>query len=248
MTSRSTGRSRLRRLTTPAAAAGIAVASAILATGGSVASPGGSATPGGPATAGPTTAAPTAATHSPSTGIRAGAGQSHRAGHVTGDAWVSFSIDPGNPLRRFIFSAHGNPYKVVDGRFVMGDASGTVRFNHRGPDPDGVVRDHWGKVDVDYLMTTGPVAVVSGTSTGGHGWPAGTRMSFSVYDDPRGDRYDRVGFSWGVVDGRCHRMGMAPAPFTTYASGKGYTVRAAALPAIAADVLPPVDPPACTDG
>lgn len=166
-------------------------------------------------------------------------------GHVTGDAWVSFSIDPGNPLRRFIFDAHGGPYKVVGGRLVMGDAHGTVRFNHPAPGPDGVVRDNWGSVKVDYLMTAGPVAVVSGTSTGGPGWPAGTRMSFSVYDDPRGDRYDRMGFSWGVVDGRCVRMGLAPAPFTTYKSGKGYRVRAAELPAITGDVQPPVDPPAC---
>jgi hypothetical protein len=135
---------------------------------------------------------------------------------------------------------------VVDGRLVMGAAHGTVRFNHPGPDPDGIVRDHWGTVEVDYLMTAGPVAVVSGTSTGGPGWPAGTRLSFSVYDDPRGDRYDRMGFSWGIVDGRCLRMGLAPAPFTTYVSGRGYTVRAADLPLIASDVRPPVDPPACT--
>jgi hypothetical protein len=32
-----------------------------------------------------------------------------KEGRVTGDAWMSFSIDPGNPLRRFIFDVHGNP-------------------------------------------------------------------------------------------------------------------------------------------
>jgi len=170
-----------------------------------------------------------------------------KEGRVTGDAWVSFSIDPGNPLRRFIFDAHGNPYKFVDGKMVLGDAHGTVRFNHPGPDPDGVVRDHWGTVDVDYVMTSGPVAVVSGTSTGNIAFPKGVRMSFSVYDDPRGRKFDRMGFSWGVVDGRCHRMGMAPAPFTAYSSGRGYVVTAAELPPIPANAQPPADPPACTE-
>jgi hypothetical protein len=170
-----------------------------------------------------------------------------KEGRVTGDAWVSFSIEPGNPLRRFIFDAHGNPYKFVDGKMVVGDAHGTVRFNHPGPDLDGVVRDHWGTVDVDYMMTSGPVAVVSGTSTGNVAFPKGVRMSFSVYDDPRGRRFDRMGFSWGVVDGRCHRMGMAPAPFTAYSSGPGYVVRAAELPAVPANAQSPADPPACTE-
>jgi hypothetical protein len=172
----------------------------------------------------------------------------HRSeSHVTGDAWVSFSLDPGNPLRRFIFDAHGSPYKVVDGRLVMGDARGTVRINHPAPDPDGVVRDHWSSVDVDYVMTGGPVAVVSGTSTGGPYFPKGTRMAFTVYDDPRGDRFDRMGFSWGAIDGRCLRMGLAPAPFATYHSGPGYRVKAAALPAVPENVQPPADPPACDE-
>jgi hypothetical protein len=168
-------------------------------------------------------------------------------GHVTGDAWVRYSLDPGNPLRRFIFDAHGNAFKFVDGKMVLGDAHGTVRFDHPAPDPDGVVRDHWGTVDVDYVMTGGPVAVVSGTSRGTIGWPDGTRMAFTVYADPRGHRYDRMGFSWGAVDGRCLRMGMAPAPFTSYVSGKGYTVRHAELPVPPEDVQAPAEPPACTD-
>jgi hypothetical protein len=54
-------------------------------------------------------------------------------------------------------------------------------------------------------------------------------------------------FSWGVVDGRCHRMGMAPAPFTAYSSRRGYAVTAAELPAIPANAQPPADPPACTE-
>jgi hypothetical protein len=165
--------------------------------------------------------------------------------HVTGDAWVRFSIEPGNPLRRFIVDAHGGPFRVVDGKIVMGDARGTIRMNHPSPDANGVMRDNWGTVAVDYVMTGGPVAVVSGTSTGNAGWPKGTRMSVTVYDDPRGRRFDRIGFSWGVVDGRCHRMGLAPAPFTSYASGPGYHVRSAELPAIPEDTEGPDDPPAC---
>jgi hypothetical protein len=171
---------------------------------------------------------------------------SPKEGHVTGDAWVRYSLDPENPLRRFIVDAHGNAFKFVGKKLVFGAARGTVRFDHPIPGPDGVVHHYWGTVNVDYLMTAGPVAVVSGTSKGVIGEQDGTRMAFSVYADPRGHRYDRVGFSWGTVDGRCLRMGLAPAPFTTYASGKGYTVRHAELPAIPQDFEPPADPPPCT--
>ena len=184
-------------------------------------------------------------TAAPATASAESAESRAKEGHVTGDAWVSFSIDEGNPLRRFIFDAHGNPYKFVDGKMIMGDARGTVRFNHPTPGADGVMQDNWGTADVDYVMTSGPVALVSATSRGGHGWPKGARMSFSVYDDPRGDRFDRVGFSWGVVDGQCHRMGMGPAPFTTYSSGRGYVVKSAPLPAVPANAQGPGEPPAC---
>ncbi|MCO6006856.1 hypothetical protein NE236_17865 [Actinoallomurus purpureus] len=171
---------------------------------------------------------------------------SPKEGHVTGDAWVRFPLDPQNPLRRFIFDAHGNAFRFTGGKMIVGDARGTVRFDHPESDPDGVVRHHWATVKVDYLMTAGPVAVVSGTSKGVIGEPDGTRMAFSVYADPRGHRYDRMGFSWGAVDGRCLRMGLAPAPFTTYASGRGYTVEHAELPAFPPDFQPPADPPPCT--
>lgn len=134
----------------------------------------------------------------------------HAEGHVTGDAWVRYPLDPQNPLRRFIFDAHGNAFRFDGKKMVVGAARGTVRFDHPVPQPDG------------------------------------TRMAFSVYADPRGHRYDRVGFSWGAVDGRCLRMGLAPAPFTTYASGRGYRVEHAGLPAIPEGAEPPVDPPACT--
>ena len=166
-------------------------------------------------------------------------------GHVTGDAWISFSLDPGNPLRRFIVDAHGNPYKVVGNKLVWGDARGTIRFNHPIPDGEGGTKDHWGAIEVDYVMTAGPVAVVSGKSTGNIGFPKGMRLSVSVYDDPRGRRFDRIGFSWGVIDPSCIPLGLAPAPFTTYDSGPGYAVRSAPLPMPPEGVEAPDPQPAC---
>lgn len=168
-------------------------------------------------------------------------------GHVTGDAWVRYSVDPANPLRRFTFDAHGNPYKIVNGQIVFGAARGSVKIDHPEPMPDGTVKHHKGSVKVDYVMATGPLAVVSGVIDGGADYPIGERVSFSVYDDPRGKKFDRMGFSWGVVDGRCHRVGLAPAPFTSYASGTGYQVKDAPLPYSPDDVKPPADPPACTE-
>jgi hypothetical protein len=166
-----------------------------------------------------------------------------KEGRVTGDAWVSFSIDSGNPLRRFIFDAHGNPYKFVDDKMVMGDAHGTVRFNHPGPDPDGVVRDHWGTVDVDYVMTSGSVAVVSGTSPSRRA--CGCRSACTtIRADADSTGWASPGVSSTVAT---TRMGMAPAPFTAYSSGPGYVVTSAELPAIPANAQPPADPPACTE-
>ena len=188
------------------------------------------------------------AAHSSSSSSSAVAGPKiadSKIGHVTGDAWVRFSVDPQNPLRRFTFNAHGNPYKVVDGRIVFGDARGSVAIDHPEPKPDGTVVHHRATVKVDYVMTSGPVAVVSGRVDSGKDLPIGQRASFSVYDDPRGSRYDRMGFSWGVVDGQCHRAGMAPAPFTSYASERGYVVKDAPLPQVQAGAKPPVEPGPC---
>ncbi|MGI5167620.1 hypothetical protein ACQEU3_25040 [Spirillospora sp. CA-253888] len=165
-----------------------------------------------------------------------------KEGHVTGDAWVRYSVDPQNPLRRFVFDAHGHPFKVADGKIVFGAARGTVRFDHPGPGGE----HNWGTVNVDYVMTGGPVAIVSGTSPGGL-WPKGARMTFTVYDDPRGDRYDRMGFSWGVVDPRCAQMDGGPAPFTSYVSGKGYRVRHAELPAVPEGTQGPDKVPTCVN-
>ncbi|KAB2344109.1 hypothetical protein [Actinomadura rudentiformis] len=53
--------------------------------------------------------------------------------------------------------------------------------------------------------------------------------------DPRGNKYDRMGFSWGALDGACTQYNSAPAPFNSYVSGAGYTVKHAELPPIPAD-------------
>lgn len=173
-----------------------------------------------------------------------GAAAKPRQAHVTGDAWVKFSLDPQNPLRRFVFDAHGAPFKVVDGKLVIGGAAhGTVKYFH----PDGKGGGLWGTVKVDYVMTGGPVAVVSGTVAKGPE-DKGTRKSFSVYSDPRGHKYDRMGFSWGALDDRCTQQDSAPAPFNSYASGKGYTVKHAELPKIPLDTdTSGIPAPTCTN-
>jgi hypothetical protein len=165
-----------------------------------------------------------------------GASAAPSAGAVHGDAWVDFSIGR-EAVRRFTIDAHGNPYKIVDGRMVVGDAHGTVTFDHhmlQGPDAG---KDFYGHIDVDYLMTGGPVAVVSGiVREGVSGAPAGSRVSLSVYASPKGHRFDRVGFSWGVVDPRCVPIGLAPAPFAPVVRFNGflggYTVTPAELPSM----------------
>lgn len=57
--------------------------------------------------------------------------------HVTGDAWVRYPGDLEYPYRRFVVDAHGGPWKIVNNRMVMGDAHGTVRFDHYAPDEPG---------------------------------------------------------------------------------------------------------------
>ncbi|WP_329122993.1 hypothetical protein [Streptomyces sp. NBC_01465] len=163
--------------------------------------------------------------------------------HVSGDAWVRFGADPDNPMRRFIFDAYGAPYRVVDGKVVFTRLGhGTVRYFH--PKSPGSKDGWWGTVKVDYVMTGGPVAVVSGTIVDGPE-PVGTRKSFSVYSDPRGHRYDRMGFSWGVVDARCTQNDAAPAPFNSYVSGRGYTVRHVELPDPRGAAVEPPPMPGC---
>ncbi|MDN3359504.1 hypothetical protein [Actinomadura sp. DC4] len=174
------------------------------------------------------------------------------AASVTGDAWVRYPGDPEYPYRRFVVDAHGGPWKIVDNRFVMGDAHGTVRFDHYAPDtPGGPSVDHWGTITVDYLMTGGPIAVVSGVRS--DDVPANQRRAtLTFYMSPQGHRFDRMGFSWGVVDARCQQMGTGPAPFSPASAGpsgrflKGYTVRDAPLPIPSGEVSPPADPPGCT--
>jgi hypothetical protein len=134
-------------------------------------------------------------------------------------------------VRRFTIDVRGNPYRIVDGDLVQGDAHGTVTFDHYFPDTD---QHNYGTIDVDYLMTGGPVAVISGiTRRELPGVPVGSRAAISVYDGPDGDQ---LGFSWGAVDGRCMPMGFAPAPFTRVVPFQGlrgdYRVRHAELPSL----------------
>ncbi|GLZ09384.1 hypothetical protein Acsp03_68500 [Actinomadura sp. NBRC 104412] len=173
--------------------------------------------------------------------------------HVTGDAWVKYPGDTEHPYRRFVIDAHGRPWKVVDGKVVMGAARGTVHVNHYSPDePGGASKDHWFSIKVDYLMTGGPVAVVSGIRQ--DTVPANMkRATLTFYQSPLGHRHDRMGFSWGVVHPACHQMGTGPAPFSPAGPGpdgrwlKGYTVKDAPLP-IWSDpgIQPPDAPPDCT--
>jgi hypothetical protein len=173
--------------------------------------------------------------------------------HVTGDAWLRYPGDLEYPYRRFTVDAHGRPWKIVNHRIVMGDAHGTVRFDHYAPDqPGGPSMHHWGSIKVDYLMTGGPVAVVSGIRQ--DDVPANMkRATLSFYSSPLGHRHDRMGFSWGVVEARCQQMGSGPAPFNPASAGpdgrwlRGYTVKDAPLPIPAdGDFEGPPDPADCT--
>lgn len=175
--------------------------------------------------------------------------------HVTGDAWVKYPGDPEYPYRRFIVDAHGGPWKFVGGKMVMGAARGTVRFDHYSPDePGGPSKHHWGTIKVDYVMASGPVAVVSGIRQDDeHGIPPNQkRANLTFYQSPRGHKFDRMGFSWGVVYAQCHQMGDGPAPFSTNSSGpfgkwlKGYTVKDAPLQIPTGEFQPPDNPADCS--
>lgn len=173
--------------------------------------------------------------------------------HVTGDAWVNYPGDTEYPYRRFVVNAHGQPWKIVDNKVVMGAARGTVHVNHYAPDePGGPSRDHWFSIKVDYLMTGGPIAVVSGVRQ--DDVPANRkRATLTFYQSPLGHRHDRMGFSWGVVHAACQQMGTGPAPFSPASAGpdgrwlRGYTVRDAPLPIWNdPNIQPPDDPADCT--
>ncbi|MEU5882783.1 hypothetical protein [Spirillospora sp. NPDC047279] len=172
--------------------------------------------------------------------------------HVTGDAWVTFPGDTEYPYRRFIVDAHGNPWKIENNKIVFGAARGTIRFNHYAPDAPGQPpKDHWGSIKVDYVMATGPVAVVSGIRQ--DDVPANARRgTLTFYQSPRGHKYDRMGFSWGVVEWRCQHMGAGPAPFSPVSRGPygrpitGYTVKDAPLPVPQGEFDQPDDPADCS--
>lgn len=178
-----------------------------------------------------------------------------RESHVTGDAWLKYPGDPEYPYRRFVVDAHGGPWKFVDGKMVMGAARGTVRFDHFAPDvPGGPSTHHWGTIKVDYVMASGPVAVVSGIRQDDeHGIPPNEkRANLTFYQSPRGHRFDRMGFSWGLVYPQCQQMGGGPAPSSPAGAGpdgrwlKGYTVKAAPLEIPTGTIQPPDNPPDCS--
>ncbi|MFG2006356.1 hypothetical protein ACGFNU_45145 [Spirillospora sp. NPDC048911] len=172
--------------------------------------------------------------------------------HVTGDAWVNFPGDKEYPYRRFIVDAHGAPWKMVNNKLTFGAARGTIKFDHYSPDvPGGPSKHHWGSVKVDYVMATGPVAVVSGIRQ--DDVPANMRRaSLTFYQSPLGHKFDRMGFSWGVVDPRCQPMGTGPAPFSPVSRGPfngritGYTVQDAPLPVPDGNFEQPDTPADCS--
>ncbi|WP_131737134.1 hypothetical protein [Actinomadura roseirufa] len=172
--------------------------------------------------------------------------------HVTGDAWLNFPGDTEYPYRRFIVDAHGAPWKFVNGKLVLGAARGTVKFDHYAPDvPGGPSKHHWGWIKVDYVMATGPVAIVSGIRQDGA--PANEkRANLTFYQSPRGHEFDRAGFSWGVTLPQCQQMGNGPAPFSAASAGpfgkwlRGYTVKDAPLPIPKGAFQPPDLPEDCS--
>lgn len=170
---------------------------------------------------------------------------------IRGDAWVDYSLGR-EAVRRFTIDVRGNAFKIVNGDLVVGAARGTVTYDHyllHGPDAG---KHNYGAIDVDYVMTGGPVAVVSGISRDGvSGAPAGSRVAVSIYDSPKGDRFDRIGFSWGAVDPRCVPIGLAPAPFAPVLRYDGYLggfrVKHAELPSTDGFNGEQPDPPVCAD-
>ncbi|MUN40833.1 hypothetical protein [Actinomadura litoris] len=175
-----------------------------------------------------------------------------RESHVTGDAWLKFPADPEYPYRRFTVDAHGGPWKMVGGKMVLGAARGTVKYDHYSPDvPGGPDKHHYGTIKVDYLMATGPIAIVSGIRQ--DNVPANERRAnFTFYQSPLGHKYDRMGFSWGVTLPQCLQMGSGPAPHSANSSGpfgkwlKGYTVKDAPLELPKGDFQPPDLPQDCS--
>ncbi|HEX2312603.1 MAG TPA: hypothetical protein VHJ17_02655 [Thermomonospora sp.] len=168
---------------------------------------------------------------------------------VKGDAWVDFTLGR-EAVRRFTIDVSGHPYKIVNGRFVLGAARGTVTWDHhmlQGPDAG---KHFYGTIDVDYVMTGGPVAVISGKARDAvSGGRKGDRVSLTVYDSPQGNAFDRVGFSWGAADPACVPIGLAPAPFAQVMSFDGlqggYTVKHAELPALDGLTQEPKTPHPC---
>jgi hypothetical protein len=147
-----------------------------------------------------------------------------RSASVTGSAQIRYHPAPDDDIR-FHFDAHAAPFTRPIPEAPSGlptDARGTVRFSHV---IDGTT--YHAEAEVDCLLTGGPVATLTAiiTSTSHGHLPDGQRLGFSVLDG----NHDRMGFSWGLVDGRELRPCLAPAPFAETVRG-GFTVRHADVP------------------
>jgi hypothetical protein len=152
---------------------------------------------------------------------------------VIGSARVFFHYSPDDDIR-FTFNAHRAPFTRPTDEAPQGtpsDARGTVTFTHRF---DGQDTTYAVEAEVECLLTGGPSATLTAIVTeSSHGqMEVGQRLGFSVYDggtDEDGRSQDRMGFSWGVADGRDLRPCMAPAPFTEVTAGD-YAVQHADVP------------------
>lgn len=105
---------------------------------------------------------------------------------------------------RFTFDAHG----------FATDARGTFSFTHRAGDQYG-----WADLQVDCLITGGPVAVVTGIVTATNVPELkDKRKGVSVLDDRRGDR---LGYSWAISHDIEVAQCLSMAPFETVRPGTG---------------------------
>ncbi|GAA3845359.1 hypothetical protein GCM10022243_09580 [Saccharothrix violaceirubra] len=137
-----------------------------------------------------------------------------RPASVTGSAQVRYHYVPTEEIK-FEFDAQAAPFTRITPDSPNGrptDARGTVRISH-------VIRGttYTAEAEVDCLLTGGPSATLTALVTAtSHGQvPNGERLGFSVLDG----HPDRMGFSWGLVDGTDVRPCMAAAPFTTVVKG-----------------------------
>jgi hypothetical protein len=142
---------------------------------------------------------------------------------------------------RFSVEALGVPFsRPVPGipAGMATDARGTVRFSHKAPGVEKVMR---AVADVDCLVTSGRTATLTAIIRESGAHEKGQRIGISVQQGGPGEQ-DRLGFSWGQANvdteardekgevmiskvGTC----MAPAPFTKVVKGGFEVVHADVL-------------------